>query len=234
MKINVKKVHPDAQLPEYATAGAGCFDLTACLSEPMTGTGTSPSVIVPTGLAFEIPEGHVMLLFSRSGHGFKKAVRLANCVGVIDSDYRGEVLVKLTRDAQGMIHVEPGEPIAQAMVVPVPRVELIEVEELTETERGEGGFGSTDEKPVKRGQLKAKGIVEGETYFVANNRTSPVPYSKCVCSPEHGEGNASQGLLQMWAEVGRVYDNAEDATEGASRRSGTPPSDFRKRGTLTC
>lgn len=96
-----------------------------------------------TGLAFEIPPGWVMLIFSRSGHGFKSQTRLANCVGVIDSDYRGQVSVRLTVDAGGGLSVAHGDRIAQAMLVPIPRVELIEVDELSDTERGAGGFGST-------------------------------------------------------------------------------------------
>lgn len=139
MKINIKKLNPDAKVPTYATGGSGCFDLYT----------TSYGVIsrnVPhifnTGLVFEIPKGFVMLIFSRSGDGFKHGVRLSNCVGVIDSDYRGEVKVKLTSDEEFKI-VTKGERIAQAMVIPVETVFFEEVEELGSTERGDGGFGST-------------------------------------------------------------------------------------------
>lgn len=143
MKLNVKKIHKAAVLPRYATDGAACFDLHAI--EPQGHIIQGVPKLVRTGLAFDVPEGWAMLIFSRSGHGFKNDVRLANCVGVIDSDYRGEVMVKLTRDlsAANFISVNAGERIAQAMLVQVPRVELVDVAELSDTDRGTGGFGST-------------------------------------------------------------------------------------------
>lgn len=145
MELKVKALRDDAILPTYATPGAACFDLYCSLPpyDAAISTMEFPTVVVPTGLAFEVPEGHVMLIFSRSGHGFKDNIRLANCVGVIDSDYRGEVLVKLTRDDKGPIFILRGTRIAQAMLVPIPRVEFVEVDDLSETKRGAGGFGST-------------------------------------------------------------------------------------------
>lgn len=146
MNINVRKVHPSARLPTYATDGSGCFDLYSCEDGPFEDTVISeqPAVFL-TGLVFEIPEGYVMLVFSRSGHGFKYGTRLANCVGVIDSDYRGELLIKLCcDDDEGpFLSVRPGDRIAQAMVVPIPRVTFTEVGTLSATARGTGGFGST-------------------------------------------------------------------------------------------
>lgn len=141
--LKVKRLHPDAVLPQYATDGAACFDLRVieCAQQhPVYDT-----VPFRTGLAFEVPDGHVLLVFSRSGHGFKNATRLGNCVGVIDADYRGEVLVALRRDGTraDVLRVNPGDRIAQAMLVPIPRVQLVEVGELTDTARGAGGFGST-------------------------------------------------------------------------------------------
>lgn len=152
MKLKVKKLHEEALLPKYGTPGAACFDLFACLpdGDAAIASGYGPSVAIPTGLAFEIPEDWVMLLFSRSGHGFKQDTRLANCVGVIDSDYRGEVMVKLTREHKGepsSLFFTHGASIAQAMLVPVERIEFDEVpedEDLSETERGTNGFGHTD------------------------------------------------------------------------------------------
>lgn len=142
MNINVRKLHPSATLPTYATDGSGCFDLYA-----IDGCKVVPEfpVAFSTGLAFEVPEGHVMLVFSRSGHGFKFGTRLANCVGVIDSDYRGEVIVKLRcdDDVGPFLSVRPGDRIAQALVVPIPRVTFTEVGTLSATARGDGGFGST-------------------------------------------------------------------------------------------
>lgn len=145
MKVKFKKLHPGAMAPEYATDGSGCFDFFAphaVVYAPFPGM----PVTVRTGLAVEIPEGHVMLIFSRSGHGFKHDVRLANCVGVIDSDYRGEIQVKLTADeptGAPVLTFEKGGRIAQGLIVPFPRIEFVEVDELTDTERGANGFGST-------------------------------------------------------------------------------------------
>lgn len=146
--VKIRKTHPEAIIPRFATSGAACFDLHAVMDEPETSYGmVNPGTpgTFRTGLSFAIPEGHAMMIYSRSGHGFKNDVRLANCVGVIDSDYRGEVQVKMTNDnGDGhAITVRHGDRIAQAMIIPVPVIELIVVEELSFTERGEGGFGST-------------------------------------------------------------------------------------------
>lgn len=150
MKLKVKKLHEDAILPRYRTPGAACFDIFACLpdNDAAIASGPFPSTVIPTGLAFEIPTGWVMKVFSRSGHGFKQGTRLANCVGIIDSDFRGELLVKLHQDAErGNLFFVHGDAIAQGMLVPVERVEFDEVpedEELSETVRGARGFGHTD------------------------------------------------------------------------------------------
>lgn len=155
MQVKVKKLHPAATLPEYATDGSGCFDLRACIVDDASFVPSpirhDTPVLCGTGLAFEIPEGHVMLLFGRSGHAFKHGIRLANCVGVIDSDFRGEVKVKLVKDDDWhdrLEHVDPplirpNDRIAQGLIVPIPRIEFIESDELTDTARGVGGFGST-------------------------------------------------------------------------------------------
>lgn len=145
--LKVKRLNPNAVLPSYATDGSGCFDLSACLptADGIT-VGPSNPRTFDTGLSFEVPQGWAMLVFSRSGHGFKNDVRLSNCVGVIDSDYRGEVKVKLTQDpgrnSETMI-VHHGDRIAQAMLIRTEKVEFVEVDGLSETARGEGGFGST-------------------------------------------------------------------------------------------
>lgn len=146
MKVKVRKLHPDAIIPQYQSDGAACFDLHAIVP---TSCPKSPCIGVPkiftTGLSFEIPQGHVMLIFSRSGHGFNNDTRLANCVGVIDSDYRGEVKVRLTRD-EGLsspLDVYTGTRIAQALILPIPKIELVESEELSDTIRGSNGYGST-------------------------------------------------------------------------------------------
>lgn len=149
MNLKIKKTNPKAIIPSYATDGAACFDLHAADIDGFSGCDAhvfnSAPAVCGTGLAFEIPSGHVMLIFSRSGHGFKHSTRLSNCVGVIDSDYRGEVKVKLTRDGENapILQVSPGDRVAQAMVLPVQRVNFDVVDELGETERGSGAFGST-------------------------------------------------------------------------------------------
>jgi dUTP pyrophosphatase len=134
MKLPVKKLHPKAVIPTFATPGAACFDLVAISREGDT---------YSTGLAFDIPAGYCILVFSRSGHGFKDNTRLCNCVGVIDSDYRGEVKVKLTRDDGKKEMPWVGDRVAQAMLMRLPKTEITEVEDISDTQRGEGGFGST-------------------------------------------------------------------------------------------
>lgn len=145
MKIKIKKLHTDAIVPKYATSGAACFDFHAIDCKP-----TEICHVVPrtfrTGLAFDIPDGLVMIVYSRSGHGFKNDTRLSNCVGVIDSDYTGEVMVRLTSDSvqSDVLRVCSGDRIAQAMIIPVTQVNEFEiVDELKQTARGAGGFGST-------------------------------------------------------------------------------------------
>lgn len=142
MQVKLKKISPLAVTPFYASAGAACFDLVAAIDHPVTINPRS-SENLGTGLCFELPEGYVMLVYSRSGHGFKSHLRFVNCVGVIDSDYRGEVRVGLANDGITPYIVQPGERIAQAMVIPCPQVDIVEVKELSSTERGTGGFGST-------------------------------------------------------------------------------------------
>jgi dUTP pyrophosphatase len=153
--LKVKKLDHNAILPKYQTTGAACFDLHAATVDGVHHVGSTVSNGYPltcgTGLAFEVPEGHVMLVFSRSGHGFRNQVRLCNSVGVIDSDYRGELMVQLVCDANEEnappMFVNPNDRIAQAMVIPVQQWEIQEAEELTDTERGAKGFGSTGVKP---------------------------------------------------------------------------------------
>jgi dUTP pyrophosphatase len=142
LQVRVKRLTETAKLPVYATAGAECFDLHADIAH-LGRVPANGAAEFETGLAFEIPDGHCMLAFSRSGHGFKHGVRLSNCVGVIDADYRGAVKVKLANDSQRDMHVFPGDRIAKAMILPIQAVEFVEVAELGETERGEGGMGST-------------------------------------------------------------------------------------------
>lgn len=150
IEVKVKKMFDDVSLPEYATLGSACFDIKMYSVNNKNGMiellgldEKNPSYAVGTGLQFEIPKNHVMLVFSRSGHGFNQDVRLANCVGVIDSDYRGELKVKLTKDSVGFSTFLRGDKIAQGMVIPYEQVKFIIADELSDTARGDGGFGST-------------------------------------------------------------------------------------------
>lgn len=140
MKVNVKVLNPKATIPTYATDGSGCFDLST-INGGNVAQYTYGSVF-DTGLSFEIPKDHVMLIFSRSGHGFKHDVRLSNCVGVIDSDYRGEVKIKLKADGH-TYYVSEGEKIAQGIIIKYEKVDFVLADNLSATERGAGGFGST-------------------------------------------------------------------------------------------
>lgn len=149
MKIRIKKLSPLAKTPRYATNGAACFDLyaTALVGFPDgIGSAAYPGlpIVCRTGLAFEIPPGWVMKIYSRSGHGFNHDARLANCVGVIDSDFRGEVMVKLTADGHRKpLEVRPGDRIAQAMIERAEHIDFELVDDISETARGAGGLGST-------------------------------------------------------------------------------------------
>lgn len=139
--VKVVKMYADVKLPEYATPGSACFDIYA---HELVNVGNNTETY-STGLKFKIPEGYAMMIYSRSGHGFNNDIRLANCVGVIDSDYIGELKVKLTNDDYelGYVDVHVGQRIAQGMIIPIEQVSFEVVDELTETVRGNGGFGST-------------------------------------------------------------------------------------------
>lgn len=140
--VRIKKLHADAQMPTYATEGSAAFDLYAATVD--VDKVSSSGTIVDTGLAFEIPAGYCMKVYSRSGSGFKHNVRLSNCVGIIDSDYRGPLKIKLIADTLGIpMSVKVGDRVAQGIIVPVEQVAFSWVESLASTERGAGGFGST-------------------------------------------------------------------------------------------
>ncbi len=145
MKVKVKKLNKSAKLPVYGTPGAACFDI-YCLDAGTVIIPIGESVSLQTGLSFEIPENHVMMVFSRSGHGFKNGIRLSNCTGIIDSDYRGELSIKLMNDGKETFIIQGSERIAQGMIVPFDRVDFETTEELTKTTRGKGGLGSTGVK----------------------------------------------------------------------------------------
>jgi dUTP pyrophosphatase len=142
MNINITKLTDSAKLPERGSAFAAGYDLFADLSEEVR-IAPHETVMIGTGLAMEIPEGYFGGVFARSGLSAKEGLRPANCVGVVDSDYRGEVKVALHNDCEIERIITPAEKIAQLVVVPFLSVEFSEVSELSDTARGEGGFGST-------------------------------------------------------------------------------------------
>lgn len=141
-KISVKRLKPNAILPTYGSAEAAGADLYACLSESVE-IAPGQTVFIPTGLAMEIPKGYAGLAYARSGLACKKDLAPANKVGVIDSDYRGEFIIALHNHGSQTRVIEHGERIAQLVITPVFTPGFTEVSELSETERGVGGFGST-------------------------------------------------------------------------------------------
>jgi dUTP pyrophosphatase len=140
MQVRVKKLHKDAVIPAYGKPGDAGMDLTAISIEK----DSYGNVVYGTGLAIEIPEGHVGLLFPRSSNS-KTDLYLTNHVGVIDSGYRGEIMFKF-RATPSLVNAkvyQVGDRVGQLIIIPYPQVTLIESEELSDTERGDGGFGST-------------------------------------------------------------------------------------------
>lgn len=142
MEIAVKKLSPKAILPTYGSAEAAGADLYACLEESVT-IAPGETAWIPTGLALEVPKGCAGLIYARSSLGVKRGLAPANKVGVIDSDYRGEIRVVLLNHGKTSQTVEHGERIAQMIITPVLTPAYQQVEELTDTSRGTGGFGST-------------------------------------------------------------------------------------------
>lgn len=142
MILQIKKLQENAVLPLRATSGSVGYDLCAALEEPVT-LNPGETKPVPTGLAMAIPEGYGGFLFARSGLAVKHGIAPANCVGVIDSDYRGEVLIGLHNHGNTPYTIQPGERVGQLVLLAAALPEVMECEALEETQRGTGGFGST-------------------------------------------------------------------------------------------
>ena len=147
MKLKIKAVSPkigrELPWPQRATAGSAGMDLSACIEEDII-IAPRQLVRIPTGIAIALPgPEYVALVYARSGLGIKHGITLSNGVGVIDSDYRGEIMVGLTNLSDKLYTIHPGDRIAQLVVTPVVLPELERVEELDDTSRGAGGFGST-------------------------------------------------------------------------------------------
>ncbi len=140
IKVKIKKLVEEAVIPTYAHTGDGCLDLTAIAVNTVEEPGFG-YVEYDFGLSFEIPQNHVMLIFPRSSIS-KTGMLLSNAVGVIDSSYRGPVTARF-KWVKDSVMYKVGERVAQFMVIPYPTVELVEVDKLSETSRGEGGFGSS-------------------------------------------------------------------------------------------
>lgn len=151
IEVKVKKLRPNAQLPYQADSGSVGFDLRTDLFDEETQLTVLKTVLLPnqqakihTGIAVEIPENHFMMIFPRSSMGVKKNLILKNTVGIIDSSYRGEILLFVKNIGDTPIEIDNGERIAQAVVIPYPAISYVESDTLSETSRGDGGFGSTN------------------------------------------------------------------------------------------
>ena len=143
MELKIKKLKSNAKIPMRATDGSAGMDLYACIDEPVT-LVPGELAVVPTGIAIELPDnGCAAFLYARSGLGVKHGICLSNGVGVIDSDYRGEICAGLCNVSNEPYTINPDERICQMVIAPVLLPQITEVSELGDTERGEGGFGST-------------------------------------------------------------------------------------------
>lgn len=140
--VNVKKLRDDAIIPTQGSKYAAGYDLYAAIDAPIT-IKSEETVKIGTGLAFELPEGFFAGIFARSGLATKQGLRPANCVGVVDCDYRGEVIVAIHNDSNRNTVIAPGDRIAQMVLLPYQSMEFTEVNDLNETDRGDGGFGSS-------------------------------------------------------------------------------------------
>ena len=142
MKVEFKRINDSALVPTYGSLCAAGADLRALLMSPIS-IAPHQSVLIHTGIAVAIPDGYVGLIYARSGIACKRDLAPSNKVGVIDSDYRGEIMVSLHNHGETERVIEPNERIAQMVITPYVRAEYVETDELSDTVRGEGGFGST-------------------------------------------------------------------------------------------
>ena len=141
-KLHVKLLKKNAKLPENQTSGSAGYDLSACIKEPVT-IKPGQTHMIGTGVAIALPPGYAAFVYARSGLGIKHGIIPANCVGVIDSDYRGEIVAALKNTSAEPFVITPGDRIAQMVITKCELPGLIQSDELEETQRGEGGFGST-------------------------------------------------------------------------------------------
>lgn len=145
-ELKIKKVRENAKIPTRATTGSAGMDLYACIDEPIT-LKKGDKAIIPTGIAIGLQDPHyAAFVYARSGLAIKHGIGLLNSVGVIDSDYRGEICVGVIKQTDPEYTIEPFERIAQMVIEPVELPEIVEVDNLDDTDRGSGGFGSTGTK----------------------------------------------------------------------------------------
>lgn len=142
LEVKFKKLHEFAKIPQRQTTGAAGMDLSARLDKPVV-VDPGQRVLIPTDLAIELPSNHVALVFPRSGLASKNGVTLANCVGVIDEDYRGNVQASMINLSQHPFVVENEMRVAQMLIIKLADIDVREATELSDTDRGDGGFGST-------------------------------------------------------------------------------------------
>ena len=140
MKVKIQRTHQNGRIPTYATDGAGAFDFYSAEEVDIKGLEV---MAIDLGVALEVPEGHVMLLFPRSNIGKNTPLRMANSVGVIDSDYRGTIHALYENNDICPTLIKKGDRIAQGIILPIPKIEFEEVKLLSGTKRGHGRFGST-------------------------------------------------------------------------------------------
>lgn len=143
--VNIKKLNPNATVPTYGSLYSAGADLYACIEENLV-IAPHETVLIKTGLSIEIPEGYAGLIYARSGLASKKGLAPANKVGVVDADYRGEVMVALHNHSEKSAEIECGERVAQLVIAPFLKAEFNVVDSLSDTVRGNGGFGSTGSK----------------------------------------------------------------------------------------
>lgn len=140
--VKIKILREGVNIPKYATEGSAAVDLSAAIEEPIT-LMPGERRLIPTGIAISIPDGTVAIVCARSGLSYKKGINAANGIGVIDSDYRGEIFFSAANISSEPYTVEPGERVAQLMLMPYLRMDFNVTDDLDSTNRGEGGFGST-------------------------------------------------------------------------------------------
>ena len=145
MKINIKKLNDKAIIPAYGSEFAAGADLYACIEKEVE-IAPHTTAVIPTGIALELPVGYAGLIYARSGLATKKGLAPANKVGVVDCDYRGEVKVALHNHSEAVQKVDIGERVAQLVITPYITAQFVEAEQLSDTVRGAGGFGSTGSK----------------------------------------------------------------------------------------